>query len=147
MIFAVIKFLHLLCVLSILGIVVYCCAFMTTKRWRRRPHQHPSRQRFYQLQRLLLILMLLASVTGTLLVYPNHFTYHTVWIQTAYALVAVCVLIIAGLLAYAKQARLAQPRLWLCAYCILGLILITAIHDAVTKNPFINLAVADRMAK
>ena len=137
----VIKFLHLLCVLSLAGIIVYCLSVVSAKKFAINPaHQQIKIQ---HLNRYLLLLATGALATGTLLVYPKHFTYHTIWIQTAYALLALFV----GVLLVMLGMRQGFTRGgWRVIYVLLALILITAIHDAVTKIPLINLALVHNPA-
>jgi uncharacterized membrane protein SirB2 len=81
----------------------------------------------------MLYFSLFAILTGTLLVYPKHFTFHTPWIQAAYLLVTIFSL---GILTLQKKNKI--PRLIkLFSYLILIVILIGVIHDAVTKSTFI----------
>lgn len=95
----------------------------------------------YTVLRALLWLLLFTAITGTLLVHPRHFTFHTHWIIAAYILVILC----GGLLQYpySQQRKLTQGVLaytlkgiWLerilLAVSTLGLVLV--IHDAVVKQ-------------
>jgi drug/metabolite transporter (DMT)-like permease len=137
-----VKFLHLLFVLSLAGIIVYCLSVVSTKKFVLNPAY--QKIKIHHLNRYLLLLAAGALCTGTLLVYPKHFTYHTSWIQTAYALLA----LFAGILLILLSIKQRFARsIWLMIYLLLALILITAIHDAVTKIPLINLALVHNPAK
>lgn len=101
------KFSHLLFALGILSGMMY--SFLTGRT-----------------NSILLLFCLLAAVTGTFLVYPKHYTFHTPWIQAAYALTLLVSLGIGVMLAKKKSSRL------IFFILIVALILIT--HDAVTKT-------------
>lgn len=131
-----IKAIHLIIVMLLIGGMVGVTAFniKTPQGWHKIRHT---------LLRALLWLLLLTAITGTLLVQPRHFTFHTHWIIAAYILVILC----GGLLQYPyrQQRKLTQGGLacslrgiWLERILLLlstlGLIII--IHDAVTKQTF-----------
>lgn len=73
-------------------------------------------------------------VTGTLLIYPKHFTFHTQWIQTAYVLVLLFTLVLGMLIMLAKRNEKQSRWLWFIAYLMMAVILVNLIHDAVTKT-------------
>lgn len=110
-----IKFLHLLCVLGLLGLTVHCVTSKGTLQYLR-------------IQTSLLILALLGVITGTLLVHPRHFTFHTHWIIAAYVLMISFIVSISLLFFYKKNSR------WI--YLLLSILLVIVIHDAVTKSTF-----------
>jgi hypothetical protein len=137
-----IKFIHLLLTLGLLSSAIYCLIVIGSRQFATRVS---SRQNLFRLNKIILILGLFAMLTGTLLVIPKHFTFHTPWIQAAYVLLMIFGLGIASL-ALLKKKRLFQKdrvisrkeRLgWQVAYLILIIILIGIIHDAVTKTTFL----------
>src|SRR5437762_1129139 len=77
MIIDILKWLHLLLTLSLLGSTCFCLVLVSRKQF----------DNIHKLNRLMLWLLLFALLTGTLLVYPKHFTFHTPWIQSAFILV------------------------------------------------------------
>ncbi|MDX1901022.1 MAG: hypothetical protein SFW66_03330 [Gammaproteobacteria bacterium] len=121
-----IKFIHVLFAIGLLGTVIYCFG-MTRKI------TVPSEQKNASLSRLkksMLIASFFAALTGTALIYPKHYTFHTHWIQAAI-----------GLLASFSIAILCLHKLksrwqWLALCTILTLILVAIIHDAVMKQTF-----------
>lgn len=111
------KFIHLLCTLSLLGLIIYIVLFA------------PNRMK--QLSRLMLYLSLLALMTGTLLIYPKHFSFHTPWIQAAYLLIVVFA---TGIIFLRRIEKKFLQRTGLIA---LSVILLLIVHDAVTKTTFL----------
>ena len=69
-------------------------------------------------------------ISGSLLIYPKGYTFHTHWIQAAYLLLSIFVLSI-FLLKYLKYFKYLK-----IIYFILILLLIFIIRDAVTKTTF-----------
>lgn len=131
-----IKAIHLIIVMLLMGGMASMMAFnlKAPQGW------HKVR---YSVLRALLWLLLLTAITGTLLVHPRHFTFHTHWIIAAYILVILC----GGLLQYPyhQQRKLTQGALVCSASSIwlerivlfistLGLVMV--IHDAVIKQTF-----------
>lgn len=119
-----VKFFHLLFALGLLTIVMRS-AILTG------PNQSQTRR-----DKVMLGLALFALITGTLLVYPKHFTFHTPWIQAAYVLVILFCVAIVGLI-YLKNKQ--TSRLWLVnlSYFVLAVLLMFVVHDAVTKTTFL----------
>ncbi len=111
-----VKCIHLVAALGLLGTSVYC--FMTAAPTRSESH----------LLRHMLYLGLIALITGSLLVYPSPFTFHTPWIKAAYLLVLACCLLILLLakISYAFFRRVASM--------VLMILIIVIMHDAVTKT-------------
>lgn len=129
MLINLVKFIHILSILGILGSAFFCAALLASKKFL----ATNSNQHIYFLNRAILYLSTLGIITGTLLVYPKHFTFHTPWIQAAYLFMVIFSL---GILFLQKKMQL--PRLIkLFTYLILIVILIGVIHDAVTKSTFI----------
>ena len=125
----IVKFVHLLFALGILGIVLYRFAAVFAKK--------PLDIKYVtRINIFLLILGCLAALTGTLLVYPKHFTFHTSWIQAAYLLMSGFFAAVAALilLRHKKFFRL------LCGvvYFLLLVVLVLVVHDAVTKMTFLS---------
>lgn len=129
-----IKTIHLIIVMLLIGSMasLMVLSFKAAQEW------HKAR---YLVLRILLWLLLFTTITGTLLVHPRHFTFHTHWIIAAYALVLLC----GGLLhyPYRQQRKLTRSAL---AYTLKGIWLertillismlgfIMVIHDAVAKQ-------------
>lgn len=85
---------------------------------------------FSILQKTGISIGVLAGVTGSLLIYPKHYTLHTHWIIAAYLLLASFILLIL----YSHKIR--SRTAWV-GFCTLSLlILITIVHDAVLKQTF-----------
>jgi hypothetical protein len=122
-----IKFIHVICALSLLGTTLYCFAFIGK-------HKRPVS---VFTNKVILYISLLALLTGTMLVYPKHFTFHTPWIQAAYILI-ICYAGIIGLYHHYRNSFLFKynPFLFL-TYFILFILLILVVHDAVTKSTFL----------
>jgi hypothetical protein len=120
------KFAHILLVLSLLGTAVYCIVAVGLKK-----------NSNLRLNKILIILSLLALLTGSLLVIPKHYTFTTPWIQAAYIFVIVFGLLVTGLTLLKKKMWLTHPRWWLLSYTLLTILLIIIIHDAVTKTTFL----------
>lgn len=115
MITETIKFVHLLCVLGLLGLTVHCVMAKSTLQ-------------FYRAQTSLLILAVAGMLTGTFLVHPRHFTFHTHWIIAAYVLMISFIVSIGLMFFYKKN--------WRWVYIFLSILLMIVIHDAVTKSTF-----------
>lgn len=119
-----IKFIHLLCTLGLLGIVGYCLVS------RIKQSVFPR-----TLNKLMLLLAAGAAFTGTLLIYPKHFTIHTPWIKAAYVFVFAFVLGLVFLIKTQNHVKLA--RFHPIIYVALLVILVCITHDAVTKTTFL----------
>ena len=130
----IVKFLHMLCVLGLFGATLYCLLQTGSKKLALANTR--LQEKITRMNQLLLGLGSLALLSGTLLVYPKHFTFHTPWIQAAYVLVIVFGLGIAALLILRKK-MVAHRRLQRVAYLALIVILIAITHDAVTKTTFV----------
>jgi uncharacterized membrane protein YfcA len=125
MIVYITKFIHILIALGLLGITVYCVTYLRSV----------NTKKTVQLNKIILILSALALVTGTLLVHPKHYTFHTHWIQAAYLLLAIFCIGIISLLYFKRYLKSAwQTRL---IYLFLTMILVFITHDAVTKTTFV----------
>lgn len=121
-----VKFFHLLSALGLLGIVFLCWNLC------RAPYHSRFRGNDF-LHRMLFALSLIALITGTLLVYPKNYTFHTPWIKAAYLLLSLFI-IIASLL---NMRKLKNKQLLLGIYSLLIMMLLIVAHDAVRKSTFL----------
>ena len=126
MLIDVLKFIHLLLTLSLLGSTFFCLILISLKN---------RSEILTRLNRIMLWLLVLTLLTGTLLIYPKHFTFHTPWIKAAYLLVFLCGTVL-SLLVILRKKRISN---WYrgASYLLLILMLIGIIHDAVTKTSFL----------
>jgi cell division protein FtsW (lipid II flippase) len=132
MLIALLKFLHMLFTLGLSGAIIYCIILVSSRKFAlNNPYHH---HKIYFINRALMWLMTFTILTGTLLIYPKHFTFHTPWIQAAYTLVLVFSMIVGLLIVLAKKNSQQKRWLWLLAYMLLAVILIGIIRDAVTKT-------------
>lgn len=116
------KFFHLLLALGVLAGMFYCLAAIRT---------HNFNQVSVRINRVTIIHALLATITGTLLVYPKHYTFHTPWIQAAYLFMG----LVTGILILLIVLRNNKYYRAICsvAYLLIVLMLMGVVHDAVTK--------------
>lgn len=119
------KFIHVLLALSLLGTAIYCIIAVGLKK-----------KCNVRLNKTLLVLSFFALMTGSLLVIPKHYTFVTPWIQAAYVLVLSFGAIISTLL-LKKQSWLNHPACSCLVYLMLTVLLVVIIHDAVTKSTFL----------
>lgn len=127
-----IKFIHILCVLGLLGTAIYNALLLSPKKIvMNNSAGYPA----YFLNKSMLILALLSMLTGTLLVYPKHFTFHTHWVQAAYLLLLFFGFGVVGLNWLHKKQKSVWTKSLVCL--ILIALLFFIIHDAVTKNTFL----------
>jgi hypothetical protein len=136
-----IKFFHILCILGLLGSVIYCLALVGSRKF---PLSQPDT--INRLHQVILLLALLALFTGTLLVLPKHFSFHTPWIKAAYVFTVIISLIVTCFMLFSKKWRVAnigekisrrQQWLWRLAYFLLLIILLGVVRDAVMKSTFL----------
>ncbi len=119
MLISFLKFIHVLTALALLGSTLYCLFTLSSQTSRRLNY--------------LLLLTLFALMTGTLIVYPFHFTFHTPWIKAAYVLILLFSLGLLGL-KLSSNRRLSTQR----GFAILLIsLLLMIIHDAVTRSTFL----------
>jgi len=125
----ILKFIHLLLTLSLLGSTIFCLMLTSFKT------HFPQNDMISRMNRIMLWLLAFSLITGTLLVYPKHFTFHTPWIEAAYLLIFLAGLLVSGLIFLRKKNQWA----WVLRgiYLILIILLIGVIHDAVTKTTFL----------
>ncbi len=133
MVISLIKFIHLLFAVGLLGLTFFCVVLISVKRTQQ---ISPARiHTFTTINKVMLGVAFLAALTGTLLVYPKHFTFHTPWIVAAYLLVGVFCLLVSVLLIIKNKQR--DHWLWWWIYTMLPILLIAVVHDAVTKSTFL----------
>jgi hypothetical protein len=109
------KFTHLILTLGLLSLVFFHFLFRDMK----------------YLKKIILWFALFAMLTGTLLVYPAHFTFHTPWIRAAYVF---AVVFVTGIIV---KDRLKTAWMRICVYLMLCAILVLIVHDAVLKSTFL----------
>jgi uncharacterized membrane protein YozB (DUF420 family) len=124
------KFIHLLLTLSLLGSVGYCLALLISK------NRIANRPLIYRLNKIILVLAFFAMLTGTFLVHPKHFTFHTPWIQAAYILI-VCFSLGLFALMFLSKKQIRFSGIAIFFYLLLLLVLVFIVHDAVTKTTFL----------
>jgi len=117
-----IKFLHLLIALGLLSLTTYG---VTLNKF----------QSLHRISYWLLALFPFAILTGTLLIYPKHYTFHTPWIVAAYFFSSFILMILIILLFF--KEKLKNRVAWQFFYLIILLILMIIAHDAVTKTTFL----------
>lgn len=105
--------------LSLLSLIIYC--LITPKMIK-------------PLNRFILIIMPLAIITGTLLVYLKHYTFHIAWIKAAY-LFSFLIMVIIGCMIIFKE-KLKKRLFWKTTYLIVLIMLVLIAHDAVRKMTF-----------
>lgn len=119
-----IKFIHLLFAMGLLGLTAYAITFA-----------HPAQlSKLISINKNLIVISLFALITGTLLIYPKHYNFHTLWIQAAYLLIFIY--IVSLTLATRLSAKISHSWLWRCFYLALVFLLTVVVHDAVTKSTF-----------
>ena len=112
-----IKFFHLLFAMGLLGTVAFLFYSKNIRPW----------------YKILFCFSFFALLTGTLLVYPAHFTFHTPWIKAAYLLLSMFIAGLVGLFLYPIKNK----KLTKFIFLILFLLLLLITHDAVRKESFI----------
>lgn len=132
------KFFHLVVALSLLGLTFFCLTRIDCKH----------SVILISLNKILLILAILATLTGTLLVHPKHFTFQTPWIQAAYLFVLVfcCGVLLVNYVyrSYPQVNRIKKQNVTLSffhllSYSLFIMILLFVVHDAVTKTTLLRL--------
>lgn len=146
MLIALIKFIHLLCVLSSVGLVA---AEIFPQRARRgiSTQCHTMAQSYTSAVKnyrpgvtYIGAFIALAAITGCLLVYPKGYTFHTPWIEAALLLastVIVGLLVMHGLQGPSQKKTYGLLRSLLSLFLLI--ILLVIIHDAVQKTTGIPL--------
>ncbi len=134
MLIALLKFCHVVIALVLISSIVYSIVLTCSKKFTLAPLKH--QQRFMRVQRMMLIAVLLAIATGSLLIYPKNFTLHTPWIQAAYLFALLFAIGLFVLTWMKKKFSSRQRWAWLALYLVLGFALLTLVHGAVTKQAF-----------
>ncbi len=119
-----IKFFHVLIALGLLSMTGYCLLQVDPK----------NQAKINQLNKALLLLSPFALITGTLLVHPKEYSFHTHWIIAAYLFLLIFSAMIAYLI-HLKSTFSGKWR-WRAVYLLLMGILLFIVHDAVTKTTF-----------
>lgn len=127
------KFFHVLITVGLLGSALYCLILIFSKK--AAPAHCVQHDQVTCMNKIMLLLLVLAMLTGTFLVYPKQFTFHTHWIQAAYFLSLLCIFGISLLILFKKKIKMRS--VWMFSYLVLIVILIGIIHDAVTKSTFV----------
>lgn len=141
MLIGFIKFIHLLCAISLVGSTFVCLLLVGSRKFGLTPLA--TRDSITRLNIFMFLLSLVVLVTGTFLVLPRHFSFHTPWIIAAYLLILIYFISIAALMLFKKKRLVknagekipkSQQYLWRAAYVLLMILLILIVHDAVTKT-------------
>jgi hypothetical protein len=117
-----VKFVHILLAMSLLGFTAYCITLTRSN----------NRANIQFFNKKLIVLSLFTLITGSLLVYPKHFMFHTAWIQAAYLLVLTYAITLILLTVFSKKIH--HIWLWRLLYIALFAILVLITHEAVTKK-------------
>lgn len=125
----ILKFVHLLLTLGLLSSTIYCVTQVVSKQW------SLADGIMLRMHKGILVQIVLVAITGTFLVYPKGFTFHTPWIQAAYIFITLFTLGILSLIFFRKKIKYS----WMgcLVYLVLMAILIGIVHDAVMKETFI----------
>lgn len=121
-----IKFIHVLFAIGLIGGTSYCLVAVGSKKFN-----------WMWCNKHLIYFSIAALITGVLLVYPTHFTFHTAWIKAAFLLVFVFCTGILILFLIKNKIALKNLWFWRVMYLALVVILILITHDAVTKTTFL----------
>lgn len=122
-----VKFLHVMFAMVLIGSIFFC--FSLTQKITE-PSTSQKNVLFSTLQKIIISMSVFAGITGSLLIYPKHYTIHTHWIITAYLLLTGFILLII----YAHKIRSRTIWLGFCTLCLC--LLIAIVHDAVLKQTF-----------
>jgi hypothetical protein len=129
------KFAHVLVALSLLGLAVYCIVLTGSRKYAIANIHHHNK--ILRAHRAMLVIVVFALISGSLLVYPKNFTFHTPWIRAAYLFCMVFVAGILGMTLWKKKFVTSKRMTWLTLYILLIIILLGLVHDAVTKTTFL----------
>ena len=114
----ILRFVHLLVAMGLFGTVI--AGWLVPVR---------------QLKKRLLATGMVAALTGTLLIQPGHYTLHTPWIQAAYLLLGIFLLLVFVCAPdTAHQKKSVRYFVWRALGPVLVLILAGIVHDAVMKS-------------
>ena len=120
---SILKFIHVLCVMGLLSLSAYCVVMK------------PSFMKIHRVPLYLLGMALFALITGTLLVHPKQFTFHTPWIQTALvSTILLCTTMIVFTVFFARTWKSFGIKVF---YLVLLITFIAIAHDAINKTSFL----------
>ncbi len=119
------RFLHILCVLGLLGLTSVCIIGI--------PWRKPDIRWLWGI----LVLGCCAMVTGTFLVFFSKFNFASPWIDAAYILTAAVLMGFSGLFWLHKHNPTSGSIRWPFASVVLLLLFIGVIYDAITKTTFL----------
>jgi uncharacterized membrane protein len=134
MLVELLKFIHVIFALVLISAIIYSIILTCSKKFTRSHQKHHLK--ILRLQRLMLITVLIAITTGSLLIYPKNFSLHTPWIRTAYVFALLFTISLLTLTWMKKKFSTTQRWAWLTIYIFMGFALLTLVHGAVTKHPF-----------
>src|SRR5438093_6333774 len=112
MFISIIKLIHLLFALGLLGLSFFCVVLISTKKTKIISQSRINT--FTSINKIMLGVALFAALTGTLLVYPKDYTFHTHWIVAAYLLVVLFCILVSVLLILKNKLR--EHWLWWWIY-------------------------------
>jgi uncharacterized membrane protein len=127
-----VKFIHVIFAISLLGSLFYCVALVSSRKFALTNQRHHNK--IMRIHRGMLLTLVLAVATGSLMIYPKNFTLHTPWIQAAYLftfLFGVGLLVLSFI---KKKYFYTRRSHWIIFYSFLIAIIIFLIHGAVTKS-------------
>jgi uncharacterized membrane protein YozB (DUF420 family) len=125
------KFIHLLAVLGLIGATIFCLRLIIGKKFF---HANDKQlQLLTRVNKIILALGAIALITGSLLIYPKHFTAHTPWIEAAFGFTFIFICVV--LLIIQFKNTLSRP-VFLCTYLFLIILLVIITQDAVRKTTF-----------
>ncbi|HSW68838.1 MAG TPA: hypothetical protein VLI69_01600 [Gammaproteobacteria bacterium] len=126
------KCIHLILTLGLLGSTFVCLILVS---FRKSAFLNLQDDTITLLNQIMLWLLVFAILTGTLLIYPKHFTFHTPWVQAAYLFVFLSGMLLSILIVFRKKRR--WRWIWGMSYGLLIIMLVCVVHDAITKTSFL----------
>ena len=124
MLIEVLKFLHILCALTLFGIILFNLAHQLTVK---------KNTLSISTDYLSLLIIVLLFGTASFLVIPKGYTFATPWINMAFTLLTLITLQVC-LSLYVKIKKPHLRNMLTLNYGIIIIMLIMIIHDAVTKH-------------
>lgn len=118
------KFLHILCALTLFGCVLF--NFVTS-------FIAPKKMLSVNIDYLSLVIIIVLFITASFLVIPKGYTFATPWINVAFTFLTI-VMIQMCIVIYLKVKKNCLKNLLTLNYGIMLIILVMIIHDAVTKH-------------
>jgi hypothetical protein len=134
MLIELLKFIHVSFALILIAAIIYSIVLTCSKKFTRAPTRH--QQTLLRIRRLMLMIVLMAVVTGSLLIYPKNFSLHTPWIIAAYLSALLFSTGLAAMTWMKKKFSNSRRWAWLTLYIFLSFALLTLVHGAVTKQAF-----------